>query len=195
MIRVGAHGPAHFGRLYDPDAVAPRLRAEPARRPRAEGLEREYGLRLGTRVPPGNTSATTIFPFTWMSPGVQLAGPNLTPYTFQCGHRRTRQGRTRPRGAKQAVACVARLPGLSATHLADQLRQPRRQPWSVGLAAVAVGRLQHHRRRHADLVDASAQARRKRSRVSACGLPLRRQALLFGQFRRPTLRGSTPPTR
>jgi len=90
-----------------------------------------------------NITATTIYPFTWMFPtGVQLAGPNLTPYTFQCGQPPyTSRTHTGPLGAAQAVACVGKTyPGLfgyplSPTNYVNRVANPvvswgsRMWPW------------------------------------------------------------------
>src|SRR5438445_7122113 len=108
----------HFGRLYDQTqwrhAFGLSLLAD--RVPTALSEEyRIYAWAHGCAKPPALNSATVIYPFTWMFPaGVQLAGPKLTPNTFQCGQppyaSRTHTG---PRGAAQAVACVGKTyPGL-----------------------------------------------------------------------------------
>ena len=108
----------HFGRLYDQTqwrhAFGLSLLAD--RVPTALSEEyRIYAWAHGGAKPPANVSATVIYPFTSMFPtGVQLAGPKLTPNTFQCGQPPyTSRTHTGPRGAAQAVACVGKTyPGL-----------------------------------------------------------------------------------
>ena len=136
----------HFGRLYDQTqwrhAFGLSLLAD--RVPTALSEEyRIYAWAHGGAKPPAINSATVIYPFTWMFPvGVQLAGPKLTPNTFQCGQppyaSRTHTG---PRGAAQAVACVGKTyPGLfgyplSPTNYANRVANPvvswgsRLWPW------------------------------------------------------------------
>ena len=125
----------HYGRLYDQtqwrhafglsllgDRV-PKTVTDPYR---------IYAWAHAGGTPQANTSAPVIYPFTWMFPtGVSLAGPNLTPYTFQCGqppYTSTTHGG--PRGASQGVACVGKTyPGMfgypiSPTNYVNRVANP-----------------------------------------------------------------------
>ena len=136
----------HFGRLYDQTqwrhAFGLSLLGD--RLPKASSEEyRIYAWAYGGAAPPANTFATIIYPFTWMFPtGVQLAGPNLTPYTFQCGQPPyTSTTHSGARGASQGVACVGKTyPGLfgypiSPTNYVNRVANPvvswgsRLWPW------------------------------------------------------------------
>ena len=136
----------HYGRLYDQTqwrhAFGLSLLGD--RVPKASSEEyRIYGWAHGGASPPANNSATVIYPFSWMFPtGVQLAGPKLTPSTFQCGQPPyTSSTHSGPLGAQQAVACVGKTyPGLfgypiSPTNYVNRVANPvvtwgsRLWPW------------------------------------------------------------------
>jgi hypothetical protein len=83
----------------------------------AQKLTDAYGLYYWQyhKTPPAPTSYNLIYPFfSWFYTGVQLAGPDLTPYTFQCGEppytSHTLEG---DEGSKTPKACIGKTyPGL-----------------------------------------------------------------------------------
>jgi hypothetical protein len=108
----------HFGRLYDqtqwknafgvsflPDRVPPSI---------SDAWNVWHWANAGQN-PPASYSAGTLYLFalSFMS-GVQLAGPHLTPQSFQCGEPPyTSQTHSGPLGSKSAVACVGKVyPGM-----------------------------------------------------------------------------------
>jgi hypothetical protein len=136
----------HYGRLYDQTqwrhAFGLSLLGD--RVPKASSEEyRIYAWAHAGASPPANNSATVIYPFSWMFPtGVQLAGPKLTPSTFQCGQPPyTSSTHSGPLGSSQAVACVGKTyPGLfgypiSPTNYVNRVANPvvswgtRLWPW------------------------------------------------------------------
>jgi hypothetical protein len=107
----------HFGRLYDPTQwrhsfgisfLADRI---------SENLTDAanlYNWEFGG-IPPDKDTYLTNYPFfVWLFTGIQLAGPDLTPYHMQCGEppytSMTKEG---PKGSSQGVPCVGKsYPGL-----------------------------------------------------------------------------------
>jgi hypothetical protein len=109
----------HYGRLYDQSEWKGAFGVSflPDRIPTpAQEAERMWGWANKGAAPPAKYAANNglyVFAFGFAT-GVELAGPNLTPYTFQCGEApytsRTHSG---PLGSKNPVACVGKnYPGM-----------------------------------------------------------------------------------
>ena len=107
----------HFGRLYDQTQWrhAFGMGLVPDRLP--QNLTDSYNLFFWQYKsgPPANITYPILYPFFyWFYTGVQLAGPHLTPQTFQCGEppyvSKTHSG---DRGAKAGKPCVGKTyPGI-----------------------------------------------------------------------------------
>jgi hypothetical protein len=108
----------HFGRLYDQTqwrhAFGVSLLPDRVPTPQTEPL-RLYQWAYGSSAPPAASEYGLQWPFAFfLSVGVSLAGPNLTPYTFQCGQPPyTSQTHAGPQGSSAGVPCVGKTyPGL-----------------------------------------------------------------------------------
>jgi hypothetical protein len=109
----------HFGRLYDPNQWkhAFGISLLPDRVPPAlsDAWHMWSWAHPGEHPPAQYASVNGLYTFALsMVAGVEMAGPHLTPYTFQCGEppylSRTHTG---PLGSKNPVACVGKTyPGM-----------------------------------------------------------------------------------
>lgn len=107
----------HYGRLYDQTQWKHSFgisflsdRVEPTLSDAYNFYSWEYG---GT--PPDPDTFQVNYPFfEWLFTGIQLAGPDLTPYHLQCGEPPyTSRTKTGPLGSSQGVPCVGKVyPGL-----------------------------------------------------------------------------------
>ncbi|HVA42758.1 MAG TPA: hypothetical protein VNF50_04685 [Acidimicrobiales bacterium] len=107
----------HYGRLYDQSQWAHSFgisfladRVEPT----SSDAYNFYHWQFGT-TPPDPDDFTVNYPFfEWLFAGIQMAGPDLTPYHLQCGMPPyTSVTRSGPLGSSKGVACVGKVyPGL-----------------------------------------------------------------------------------
>jgi len=108
----------HFGRLYDQTQWRHAFGLGLVQDRVPQNLTDAYNMYNWQyhAGPPANDSfATLIYPFMmWFFTGVQEAGPQLTPYTFQCGQPPyTSKTHSGPKGSSTPVACVGQTyPGI-----------------------------------------------------------------------------------
>jgi hypothetical protein len=130
---------SHFGRLYDKNewAHAFGFSALPDRLPNA--LTDAYSMYSWEyhAAPPAPFTFTTMYP--WILEffsGIQLAGPDLTPYTYQCGEPPyTTMTKSGPLGSSKGVPCVGKVyPGLFGYPIS-----PSDYPQRVANAVVSFG--------------------------------------------------------
>jgi len=126
----------HYGRLYDSSEWSHSFGVSflPDRVPTAQGEEWSMYNWAYHTTPPATyaTKNAGLYAFARsFATGVQLAGPHLTPYTFQCGEPPyTINTHSGPLGAKNGVACVGKTyPGMfgypiSPTHYTARISNP-----------------------------------------------------------------------
>ena len=125
----------HFGRLYDQSEWSHSFGVSflPDRVPTAEGEAwTMYNWAYHTTPPAPYATNNGLYGFARsFASGVQLAGPKLTPYTFQCGQPPyTLNTHSGPLGSKRGIACVGKTyPGMfgfpiSPTHYTSRISNP-----------------------------------------------------------------------
>ena len=136
----------HYGRLYDKSEWKHSFGVSflPDRVPTSQGEAwAMYNWAYHTTPPAQYATNNGLYGFARsFATGVQLAGPRLTPYTFQCGQPPyTLNTHSGPLGSKNGVACVGKTyPGMfgfpiSPTHYTARISNPviawspRLWPW------------------------------------------------------------------